>query len=908
MSLHIWLLRARALFAKKRVEEELSEELEVHLEMQARKHEAEGMPREDALRRARLELGGLEKTKEECREHRGIAPVEILLRDCRYALRTFRRAPALALTVVLTMAVTIGANTTLFSFCKAILLDTLPVPSPRELHLVLMERPGMHQDYFSFLDLRDMRQAANGIATLTGFTETVELPLKENDDETRTIQGQLVAGNFFSVLGVKPFHGRGFSAADNQAGSPPVALISYRFWQRQFRGADNIIGRQIVINRAPVVVIGVLPRSFNGVEAGTRPDLWMPLAVQSRIGYTGFASMNAIDPAKPWFLQDVVWLHVLGRSAGDPKGVRLQAALERMARVQIADVLQKVTDPKERDLLLHTHILLRSGALGLPRLQDQFSSPLGALFVLSGILLFCGCINLSSLLLARARAQQHEIALRLSLGGSWGRLVAQLLTETMLLTSVGGLLSLPLAYAGERMATAWLRMGQQFFFLQVEIDWDVYLFALLLAAACGIVIALLPAFRYLRFDQPGVLGQRAQAALQTESGWKISSLLTMGQMAISVVSLVLAALLAHTLLNYARLDIGVDRANVLSVMLNPSAAGYDNAAKLNALYHAITAAIDGIPGVTSSAVSGCGLMNGCLGTLDIEIPGSAKPVGGGGLEVQRNYVGPHYLSCVGIRLLRGREITRRDTAGAPLIAVVNRTFEKKLLHGENALGRVILMEGQRITIEGVAADARANDIHKQPLPLMYLPIVQAPGGWNISRVEVRTAIAPRAVEQQIRAAIASINPAIPVSEIVPLSEEVDRDLSRELLVARLAGVFSILTLLIAALGLYGVLTFEVTRRRSEIGIRMALGANRQWVLRGIARQALLILGGGCAAGLLLSFFASRLVSSLIFGIGRLDIPSYGASLGALFAVSLLAALVPAWRAAGIDPASALRLN
>ena len=898
-------LRVRALVFGKQMAREIDEELQSHIELETRKYIASGLRAWEARRKANVALGGMVRFSEECRDQRGISLFDHLFRDCRHALRGFRRSPGFALTVVLTMAVAIGANTTVFSFCKAILLATLPVPNPQELHLVAIAYPGLPDEgYFSFPDLQKMEKVSSGVAALAGFTDIVGVHLHNASGTTSTIKGQLVTANFFRTLGLSPLLGRSFDPEDNGTGATAVAAISYRFWKVRFGQDHSAIGKQIRIQQRPVTVVAVMPADFEGVEPGTRPDVWMPLAVQSQIGYQGFASMNNADWAKPWLGQDVSWLHILARSVQDPGGHRINNTLSAFLAREIGAQLPVVTDPHQRLAMLAARVKLTSASGGLPRLAEQFALPLRILSILAGVLLFNGCVNLANLMLARSRARQQEIALRISLGSSRMRLVAQQLTETLLLAGAGGLLSVPLAYTSGVVILRWISMGQN---LAIDLwpDWKICVFTAAVTLISGAGIALLPILGQSGSSLSNLLGQRGQATLtgrKPKRGF-LASALTGGQIALSVVSLVVAGLLTHTLLNYAHLDTGVDRHHVLSVSIDPSAAGYKSATVSNGLYRRLTAAVDRIPGVISSSVGGCGLMGGGCATIEAAIVGGEKSLRS---TTERNYVGARYFSTVGMRLLRGREITEKDNINAVPVSVVNRRFELQFLHGRSALGELVDMDGQKVRIVGVVGDARSDDIHLPAMPFIYLPVEQAAGGWNVSHLQIRTEASPSRIEGLVRTAISDIDRSIPIAEITTLAEETDRGLARELLAGRLAGSFSIVTLLIAGLGLYGVLAFEVGQRRAEIGLRMALGSSKLRILKMIGRHAGLMWCAGCVAGTVLSFLASGLVQSLLFSTGRFDMMAYGLSLSTLLLVSIFAALMPAWRAVNIDPVIALR--
>jgi len=899
------LNRLRSLLFRERLQQEIEDEIQSHLELEMHKYLRLGMPADEARRRAHIALGGKAQILEEFREQRGIPFLENVLRDCRYALRTFRRSPAFSVAVVFTIALSVGANTTVFAFCKAMLLATLPVPNPQQLYLASIELPGnAPYPYFSFPDLQKMQNSPNRTAALTGFTEVVGYSIRDSSGTTSTIKGQLVTGNFFSVLKLSPMVGRVLTERDNGSGNEAVAVLSYSFWIRRFGGDYGIIGKRLLIQRKPVTVLAIMPRDFEGVEPGVQPDIWMPLSVQPAIGFGGYASMNGIDWKKPWLWQDVEWLHVLARSPNDREGKQLQTLLTRWLKMEVAAQLPQVTDARQRTMMLRARVALTSAAGGLPRLRTRFSLPLRILTALVAMLLFSGCVNIVNLLLARSRAHEHETAIQIALGSSRKRLIANRMTETLLLVVTGGLLSLPLAVWGSKVILHWLVISRD---LQIEIspDWLMLGFTAAITLVTGLLVGLLPALRTTDLATAGALGHRTQtSATKTRRVTRLSSILVAGQLALSITSLVVAGLLTHTLLNYERLDVGMDRQHVLSIAIDPPAAGYSNASKSNALYRQLTAAINRIPGVVSSAVAGCGLMNNGCATISATVRG--KPKKSNESLVERNYVGPQFFSTVGTRLLRGRGITEQDTLQTVPIGVVNLELERQFLGGQSAIGHVLHVEDQEIQVLGVVEDARSDNIHRQARPYLFLPVEQAPGGWNVSHIEIRTQGKPEAITNSVRAAILSINRAIPIGEITTLAEEINSGLASELLVGRLAGLFSALTLIVAAIGLYGVFAYEMTLRRSEFAVRLALGATKLSILNIVFRRAVLIWMSGSAVGLLLSISVARLIKSLLFGTETLDIWTYAGSLFALLALSSFAVLLPARRAASLDPASSLR--
>jgi predicted permease len=892
--------RVRAVFLRRRLDRELEDELQMHVEMESRKYVLSGVPPAEAERRARIAFGGRTQTTEACRESRGLTTMENVFRDLTYALRGFRRSPGFAFTVVLTLAIAVGANLTVFNFCQAMLSAVLPVPNPDQLSLATIFYPG-HPEirYFSYPDLRQMQEACKG-SQLTGFTDLVAVHLRDPEGTTSTFKGQLVAENFFSALQISPRLGRIFDQHDNRTGTEDVAVISYRLWSTKFGGDESILGKRVIVQHAPVTVVGVMPEGFDGVVPGERTDMWMPLSAQANIGFGGYASLNNIDGKQPWLMQDVSWLHLLARSPSDPSGKQLLAALTHYLRNQVDSQLPNVQDAAERSAMLGAHVNLRSAAGGLPGLKDRFSLPLKVLVVLVTLLLISGCLNIVNLILARARAQEQEMAVRLSLGSGRGRLIAQRAAEILLLCIFGGILSFPIALWGSKAISYWLQTEQS---IQIEVDMNgkTLAFAAMLTLAASLLISVIPALRTRDIGLSRSLGLRTAGAGRRSS--RLSTNLIAAQLGFSVVSITVAGLLVHTLSNYERLNIGVDRNRTLSVSLDPAAAGYTTVTRQNELYRRLTATVDRIPGVESSSVAGCGMMEGGCAFIEAAVIGSnAKATTA---LVERNYVGPGYFTTTGMQLLRGRSLSDEDRAGSQPVAVVNQEFEKQFLHGQSAIGHNVQEDGKTVVIVGVVNDARSDDIRRQPSPFLYLPIAQA-GAWDISRLEVRTAGAPAGVASAVRSAILGIDRAIPIAEIVTLVEETNRGLARELLLGRLAVVFSVLSMTIAAVGLYGLVNYEVSQRRGEFAIRMAVGATRGTILHFVLAQSALIWAIGCFAGLLVSVGISKIIESLLFEVTKWDPLTYICSLLALLLVSTAAVVMPAWRAASIDPASALR--
>ncbi len=899
MSLSIWLRSVSTkVFHGRALADELREELDTHIALRTEDLERQGLSRAEAERRARIEFGAVEKFREESREALGGERLDKLLQNIRYALRQLRSTPGFASAVIVTIALAMGANLTVFSFFQAILLNKLPVHNPEELYSAAISDPG-HPDhpFFSYPDVQKMAGICKP-AVLAGFTNEVQYHLLDSDGTTSTLRGQLVTGNFFSTLGAHPFLGRIFSPQDNTDGAQSVAVISFGLWSRRYGRDTGIIGKRVIVQRAPVTIVGVMPRMFSGVIPGERTDIWMPLSVQPAIGFGGYASMNRVDSSKPWLDQDVSWLRLIARSPSDPGGKHLAAQLDSYIQREVNAGLANTHDAAERQHLMHVRMRIESAAGGTRGLRDRFSLPLIILLSLVALLLLSGCLNIVNLALARFRAREHEMSVRMALGSTRGRLVALLATENLILCVIGAGASVVLAWVASSLIQHWLVTAQS---IQIQIGFGPgsLAFATALTLGACLLISAAPALRTRGLTTARLSGFRTSAA--GSHAFRASSGLLILQLALAILTVTATSLLVRTLRNYEHVKLGVDGAHTLSVSLDPSAAGYITYGQQQALYSRLTQTIDRMPGVISSAVAGCGLMNHGCAYLNALVSGSdvKAPV------VERNYVGPDYFSTTGMKILRGRAFSIDDSAHAESVAVVNRDFEKQLLRNQDAIGHTIRVDGGKpAVIVGVVNDSRTDSIKAAPAPFVFLPIAQA-GAWNISHVEVRTEGNPVRMAPAVREAILGINRAIPVGETMTVEEEADRDLAREFLMARLGLVFSFLSLLIAAVGVYGLTSYEGSRRQTEFAIRMALGATRLSILRQVFTRSALLLGIGGVAGLLISAAFSRLIASLLYGVGPYDPGIYAVALLLILIASAGAAFLPSWQAASADPVHSL---
>jgi predicted permease len=960
-SLRIWTVRVLSMFRKRQLEARLDEELRFHLEMQAREHEARGMSPEAARRAARLDLspgGSLDPLKEEVRARRGVPALETLGRDLRYALRMMRKSPGFTAVVLLSLAFGVGANCAIFSIVDALLWKSLPVPGADRL-VVLGKQDGTGEDpppWFSYTAYQHLAEARTTITGMIAFTSefTVQVrreagatataaapsrPSRANDSTAfaaaETATAELVSGNFFALLGRGMAAGRAFSAAeDTEPGAHPLAVLSYGFWQRAFARDPRVVGRVLLVNGAALAVVGVAPRSFAGVFADAAPDVFLPLTARDLVKYRGDAySDGPRDYDAPiWQQVNIHWLQLL---AVRRPGIRVQQAtavldvlFEREKEVQAATE----TDARERASVLATHIRLAPAERGLAESRETLGAPLFILMAVAGLVLLIACANVANLLLARADRRQKEMAVRLGIGAGRGRLLRQLLTESLLLAGLGGALGLLFAVWGSRFLLGLLASGASGnpdLALDVAIDGRKLAFAAAVALLTAVIFGLAPALQSTRLDLAGSLKEGGRAlgsgALGRRGGSGIrrlplGRLLVAAQIGLSLVLLIGAGLFVRSLRNLMGVDAGFERDRLVLVSISPHMLGYDKA-RLGDLYRRLVERLEAVPGVRSASLSVYSLLGDSATRSTFSLPGYTPRRG----EDQWSYesvVTPGYFQTVGMPVLAGRGFSVRDRQQAPRVVVVNQTFVRRYLwrpavpQGAPAPIGAVDAVGRRfgfgnpshsrdLEIVGVVRDAKYFRLGLDGRPMVYLPVEQEPG--ELHDVEVRVASgATPAVGGALRRVIAEVAPDLPVLRVATMSEQVARSLARERAVARLAGFFGLLALVLAAVGLYGVMSYSVARRTNEIGLRMALGAPRGQVVGLVMRDTARLIAVGVAAGLAGALAGTRVAASQLFGVSARDPATMLAATLAMVAVALAAGFLPARRAADTDPMVALR--
>jgi predicted permease len=953
-SLRSWVVRLLSLFRKRQLDQRLDEELRFHLEMQARENEARGMSPAAARRAARAALAAdgpgwsVESLKEDLRERRGVPALETLGQDLRYALRMMRKSPVFTAVALLSLAFGVGTNCAIFSVVDALLLKTLPVNASERLVVLKKSARGEPQPLFSYSSWRLLQQAVpvcSGVMAMTADFTAVVRPLapaaqatpagaggaRGSSDAIETANAQLVSGNFFPALGAGMAAGRWFTAEEDAVpGGHAVAVISYGYWQRRFGRDPGVVGRALVVNGLPVTVVGVARHGFHGAIADAAPDIFLPVTLREAVKFQGGIESDGPDlPGLSIFEQvHQHWLVLLARRQPGVSVARASAALnvlfQRDKEARFASA-----GPLGRQELMNQTLVLEPAARGLSHGRGSLTQPLLLLMAVAGLVLLIACGNLANLLLARADRRRKEMALRLGIGAGRGRLLRQLLTESLLLAGLGGALGVACAGWGSRLLLGLASRTDEPIPLDVDLDWRKLAFALGVALATGIGFGLAPALQATRVDLASSLkegagaigaGAGAGAGSRRGAGGRLGRALVAGQIGLSLLLLIGAGLLVRSLQNLMGVDSGVARDGLVLAWVNPRLLGYDDD-RLVALYTRLVERLETLPGVRSASLCNERLLSGSSWDENVVLPGyTPRPDEDTATELR--VVTPRYFETVGLPLVAGRAFGPRDRQGAPKVAIVDEAMARRFWPHLAAGGAAARVLGQRfgfgppgnsrnLEIVGVVRNARAIRLRAEPAPTAYLPVAQRPG--VLRDLEVRVAGGggaagqpPAGLVASLRQAIAEVEPKLPVFSVITMDEQIARSLARERAVARLTAFFGLLALSLAAIGLYGVMSYSVARRTNEIGLRMALGAPRGQVVGLVMRDTVLLIAAGVAAGLAAASATLRLAASQLFGLSAYDPETLAAATLALVAVALAAGFLPARRAADTDPMVALR--
>ena len=850
--------------------------------------------------------------------------------DLRYGLHLMVKNPGFTAIAVLTLALGIGANTALFSVVDTVLLRKLPVKDPDRLVLFnsvsnKQFTPGSHNGsnrtdpatgltirssfpYQTFVRMREQRGACEDIAAFGAIGLNVNA-----DGLVDVANGQAVTGNYYDVIGVPAFLGRMITYSDDNSASSPVAVISYRYWQKRFSGRPDVIGKQINLNNVAFTIAGVAPPGFEGaMDLGSAMDVAIPMGWETQVDGDRSEFMGAGD----W------WLRIMGRLKPGATIEQARASLnlafqqsalehregrqaQRRARGQ-----QPISQLEPKD---YPHLGAISGSRGEMNGRQFYVGPLRLLLGVVAVVLLIACANIANLLLVRASSRQKEIAVRLAMGASRWRLIRQLLTESVLLSTVGGAVGVMFAlWIKDGLLTVgdWASGGD---ILNPRLDLRVLAFTFGLSLLTGVVFGLIPALRATRLDLTPTLKDTGRSSSATTRSL-LSRSLVVAQVSLSVLLLIGAGLFVRTLINLQRVETGFDEQNLLLFYVDPSQIGYQDD-RLRNLYQQMFVRLEAVPGVRAVTFSQVPLLSrgSVNGTFDL--PG-AKPGPDGKVpstaEVYFHNVRENFFAAMGIPLLIGRTFTAKDDLKAPKVAIVNQTFVERYLPAGNPIGQRFSMDNQRpdpIEIVGVVKDAKYTSQRDEMPATMYRSWLQTPGAINVMSFEVRTNGEPKAYISAIRQAVRDVEPNLPLNNIKTQIEQADETLSMERLFAKLMSLFGVLAQQLASIGLYGVLAYSVSRRTHEIGIRMALGANRGRMLTMILRQGMTLTLIGVGLGLAGAYVLTRYLGSLnsmLFGVEPRDPLTFGVTAVLLTIVALIACFIPARRATKVDPMVALR--
>jgi len=899
-----WLMR---LIRRNRLEDELDRELASHVEAEIERLIADGLTPSEARRQALAAFGGFEPIRERAREARGTQWIEHLWQDIRYGARVLRKSPGFTLAAVGSLAIAIGANAAMFSVTDALLFRPLPVERPRE--LVFLNRAGYDEPTlrFSYPALQRFRQGVPEVpfAAHTSIART----LFSVDGPSELVLGQLVTGDWFDVLGVRAEAGRVFTAADTrELGGKPVVVLSDDFWMRRFARDPAVIGRTVTINRVPVTVVGIAARGFAGLTIGTRLDCWLPLTMQQELRFYTNNSAEDADPRKPWLPQDgISFLTVVARL---PDGIAHTAVPARMAAVHRQSVdsqAEKQFDPERRAFVRREYLELMPAWRGQSPLRETFTKPLQALMGMTALVLLIGCANLASLILARGTARSRELSLRLSLGAGRGRIVRQLTTESLLLAGLGGLAAVAVARWGADGLLKLAATTRVPIPLSLPFDWRLITFAAAASLLTGLAFGLMPALRLSRAGLVDGLkaGSRVTSSSGRETRVPFGRVLIIAQVTLALTLLVGAVAFVRTFKNLLSEQTGFEREQVVSARFEPVLAGFGKE-QWPALSERLLDAAQRVPGVRSASLGMTGTLTGVMrigGGIVVE---GQPPHVGPEWTLREEQVGDDFFATMGMALVRGRDFRRTDGAGTQSVAVINETMAKRFFGDVDPIGRHFgYGSPPEFEVIGIVRDARVDGPGRPVPSLAYLPLRQHPDD-IANYLYVRVTSAPDTAANTLRAALSSAEPGLAIREVTTLDELTGRTVARERLMSQLTSGFGLLALAVAALGLYATISYSVVRRTSELGVRLALGASPGSVRWLVLRETLLVVGAGCVIGLLLAVPALRYVGTLLFGLSPGDPVTLAAATAVLLSVSILAALIPAMRAARTDPIRALR--
>jgi predicted permease len=844
-----------------------------------------------------------------------------IFQDVKFALRQIMKAPAFAVTVILTLALGIGANTAIFTLVHAVLLKSLPVANPAQLYRIgdtdnccvnggFVSSAGDF-DIFSYDLYKHLMAAApefESLAAMQSGSNTMNV--RRGSGTAKPLVSEYVSGNYFSTFGISPFAGRLMSASDDVPNAPPVAVLSYQSWQADYSSDSSIIGSTVTVQGEPVTIVGVSPPGFFGDRvSGGSPAFWLPVSAEPLI-----ERENSIlhHPSTNW-------LYAVGRVRPGTNIAALQEKLSASLR-QFLSSVPDYTQNGGNTVIPKQHVVISPGGGGIQSMQQQTGKGLYLLMAISLLVLLIACANIANLLLARGTARRSDTSLRLALGASRKRLIQQTLTESILLGCVGGFAGLAIAYGGARMILALAFPDAHNLPIQATPSVPILAFAFGLSMVTGIVFGIAPAW-IGSHAEPAEALRGVNRSTRDRSSLPQKSLIVF-QAALSLVLLAGAGLLTQSLRNLEHQSFGITTANRFVVHLDPYGAGY-SPERLPGLYTQMEQRFGALPGVKNVGLALYSALEGNNWGECVFIEGRPAPGPNSQCGSSWDRVSPQFLSTIGQPVLRGRGITEQDTATSRYIAVVNQAFVKKFFPNEDSIGKHFGNDGQQYSdsfeIVGIVADAKYNNPNDAFRPMFLRPLTQRLSNYKepesitgesrsmyINSITLQMNGPQQDLESVVRHTLSEIDPNLTIIDFHSLDYQVAGNFNQERLVARLTALFGLLALLLASVGLYGVTSYSVARRTSEIGVRMALGATRTGVVSMVLRVALIQIGIGLLIGVPITLIGGRLISSQLYNVRTYDPLALGGAIVVLSICAVVAGFIPARRAASIEPMQALR--
>jgi len=888
---------------RRQFDADLEEEMRLHLELRKQERIESGVTAEDARAAARRRFGNPTVLREKSHTAWGWEWLEELVQDVNYGARAMLRSPGITLVALLSLALGIGANTAIFSLMDTVMLKSLPVKDPARLVLFGngldqgisdgFPNPWLYSYHF-YREMQKKNQVFSDVAAAFSMTDRAHGSVEgRNDAEPMNIQ--LVSGTYFPMLGVEAMIGRALTDEDDRTkGGHPVAVVSHAWWARSLARDPSVLGKKLTIGSTVFTIVGVAPPEFFGTRVGEAADIWIPLSMQKEIppGWDGYSD-NMFES-----------LHLMARMK---PGVSMAEANSN-ANLLFQQILRgfsgaPLTEENLRKLD-KTRVELNSMATGFSRLRWEFSEPLKIMMTVVGLVLLIACANIANLLLARSTARARELAVRQALGARRSRLIRQLLTESLVLAFAGGALGVAFASGASHLLVRMVSDGRDALQLNVPIDMRLLLFTLGVTLATAALFGTIPAFRATRLNLTDSLKDGRSQPSASAKG-PLAKTLVISQVALSLVLLVAAGLFVRSLMNLTNVDTGFNKENVIRLRVDASSAGYKEDVRLTGIYRQIEERASSLPGVRAASFS---IFTFNEGTWNNGIWVQGYLSGHRETSVHHNAVGTGYFAAMGIPLLAGRTFGPQDTATSQQVAVIGETMARTLFPSGSPIGRHYGRGGPQnagdIEVIGVVKDVKYNSLEEDPQPGDYLPYTQ--NVRYLNDFEVRHTGDSAVVVAAIRQAIHDVDRTLPISDVMTLHEQVARSTTNQRLVAQLSTFFGLLAVFLSCIGIYGLMSYVVTRRTNEIGIRMALGAERSQVLWLVMRESLWLVALGIAIGVPVALAGNRLVKSMLFGLQASDPVSLLAGVAVLLVVAGLAGYLPARRASLVDPMVSLR--